>query len=159
MDRWEGSSITIDVRIEPDSMMLVQRRQNDANERNLVGQRVSIVWTNCHFGSRRPWFVCRHCDRRAAILYLSGGLFACRRCLGLAYLSQQETPKSRRIRRARKLRMRLGGGESLGDPFPAKPKGMHRRTYDRLCRRYYAALNKASMDMVQDVNRITNRVR
>jgi hypothetical protein len=28
--------------------------------------------------------------------------------------------------------MRLGGGPSVLDPFPEKPRGMHWRTYDRL---------------------------
>ena len=28
--------------------------------------------------------------------------------------------------------MKLGGSGSMAEPFPAKPKGMHWRTYDRL---------------------------
>ena len=34
--------------------------------------------------------------------------------------------------RAQKIRRRLGGQGRLDDCFPAKPKGMHRRTYKRL---------------------------
>jgi hypothetical protein len=30
------------------------------------------------------------------------------------------------------IRIQLGGSGILADPFPAKPKGMHRRTYQRL---------------------------
>ena len=38
----------------------------------------------------------------------------------------------RGIRRARKIRMRLGAGFSFAEPFPEKPPGMHRRTYLRM---------------------------
>ena len=31
--------------------------------------------------------------------------------------------------RAQRIRMKLGGSGSLGDPFPPRPKGMHKRTY------------------------------
>ena len=103
-----------------------------------VQQRVPIRLTACHLGGVRPWFVCsvygdgRYCGRRAAILYGAGELFACRQCYGLSYASQQERLLWRRLGQARKIRMRLGGGVDLLEPFPARPKGMHRRTFQRL---------------------------
>jgi hypothetical protein len=60
-----------------------------------IERRVPLTWTACHFGGKRPWFVCsvcangRYCGRRVAVLYLAGDSFACRRCYGLAYESQQ----------------------------------------------------------------------
>jgi hypothetical protein len=60
-----------------------------------------------HFDGRRPWFRCavysngQYCGRRAAVLYAAGDLFACRHCYGLAYMSQQESPRSRLISRSR----------------------------------------------------------
>jgi hypothetical protein len=36
------------------------------------------------------------------------------------------------MRRARAIRLKLGGSPSLADPFPEKPNGMHLRTYQRL---------------------------
>jgi hypothetical protein len=57
--------------------------------------------------------------------------------LGLAYQSQSENLQERSMRRSRKIRMRLGGGPSLLDPFPEKPRGMHRLTY-------YWFMNKAA---------------
>jgi hypothetical protein len=98
----------------------------------VVEQGILVDWSSCHLGGFRPWFRCTQCGDRAAILYGPGELFACRKCYGLAYASQQETPRQRNISRARMIRMRLGGGESLLDPFPPKPRGMHERTYDRI---------------------------
>jgi hypothetical protein len=43
---------------------------------------------------------------------------------GLAYASQQEPVPERGITTARKIQMRLGGGESVTGAFPEKPKGM-----------------------------------
>ena len=112
-------------------------------------QRVPIIWTACHFGGARPWFVCsiysnsRYCGRRVALLYGPGQLFACRRCYGLGYSSQQEAPMLRAIGRAQKIRIRLGGSANLTEPFPEKPKGMHWSRYLRLQARAEAAQNSS----------------
>ena len=68
------------------------------------------------------------CGRRVAILYCSR-YFVCRHCLNLSYESQKENAIQRVDRRAWALRERCGGWGSLFDPFPGRPKGMHRRTY------------------------------
>jgi hypothetical protein len=103
-----------------------------------ITQSIAITRTPCAFGGRRPWFRCevyrngKFCGRRVAILYSAGGIFACRHCHDLSYQSQNETPTLRCIRRARKIRMRLGAGFSFAEPFPKKPRGMHWRTYQRM---------------------------
>jgi hypothetical protein len=102
-------------------------------------QHIRLTWTRCTFGFR-PWFRCGGCGRRAAKLYLGhGALFACRLCQGLGYRSQLESPRHRAISKAQKLRLRLGGGPSLLDPFSERPRGMHRITYYRLSARAMAA--------------------
>jgi hypothetical protein len=103
----------------------------ELQSKRVFEQNVSLTWTDCTLGGRRPWFRCR-CDRRVALLHYSQGSFACRRCQGLAYQCQSETPRLRHIRRARKIRMRLGGGFSFSERFPEKPRGMHWRTYMRM---------------------------
>jgi hypothetical protein len=94
---------------------------------------VRLDWTPCNYGGSRAWFICpaRDCGRRVAILY-GDGPFACRQCRQLAYDSQQDSGWRRSIRQARAARMKLGGSASLAEPLPAKPKGMHQRTYSRL---------------------------
>src|SRR5437762_1656119 len=87
----------IKVQTELAAVILVYRSRSwGATEWKSIEQRVPITWTPCHLGGERPWFTCavysggRYCGRRVAVLYGAGELFACRRCYGLAYASQQE---------------------------------------------------------------------
>jgi hypothetical protein len=94
---------------------------------------VLLEWARCNYGGRRPWFLCPAggCGRRVAILYLDG-IFACRHCHKLAYSSQRIAAWERALNQAQTIRERLGGTASMYDPFPERPKGMHRRTYREL---------------------------
>ena len=129
----------IRVRIEPGAVVLSFRaRACESAAWESVEQNLPVVWTPCHLGGGRPWFRCtasangQYCGRRVAILYLGGSAgFACRHCYGLAYASQLESARYRGLGKARKIRMRLGGGTNLLDTFPPKPKRMHPRTYNR----------------------------
>ncbi len=96
--------------------------------------RVPLTYTTCNYGGGRPWFVCpgRGCGRRVAKLYLGGVYFLCRHCYDLAYESQREDRATRFLRKAQKIRRRLGGHPGLIHSFPEKPKGMHWKTYERL---------------------------
>lgn len=103
-----------------------------------VDETVSLVWTSCHYGGNRPWFLCpggingRSCRRRVAILYAAGPYFLCRYCSRLSYKSQNEDRLSRRIRKARTLRARLGVSANLQEPILWKPPHMHWKTFSRL---------------------------
>jgi hypothetical protein len=55
--------------------------------------------------------------------------------LDLWYASQRRGSKSRSYLQALKLRLRLNGIASIGEPIPDRPRRMHRRTYQRLCQR------------------------
>jgi hypothetical protein len=129
---------SIRAQTEEESVVLMFRSLREDGGWRSIQQRVPITWTACHLGGRRPWFVCdlqtngQQCGRRVAVIYSVGGLFACRACHGLPYVSQREPLRHRGLAKARKIRARLGGSANMFNPFPDRPKGMHRRTYFRL---------------------------
>lgn len=92
-----------------------------------------IERTPCYYGGTRPWFLCPSCGRRCAVVYFGapGGRYACRRCARVAYLSQCEDEMGRLWRRQRRIERRLAGNAGEWNGWE-KPKGMHRRTFDRL---------------------------
>jgi hypothetical protein len=105
---------------------------------------LEIEWLPCRFGGVRPLWVCpvRSCACRAAILY-GRGAFACRRCMRLAYRSQREGDWTRAVRRADKIRTRLGWGPGIAFGPGSKPKGMHWKTFLRLTGEYELAASLA----------------
>src|SRR5271169_368341 len=76
---------------------------------------------------------------RVAVLYSAGDYFACRRCYGLAYESQQEPLRERGFAKAQKILIRLWAEPDLLGGFPEKPPRMHWRTYERLQGAYETA--------------------
>jgi hypothetical protein len=135
-------SIRADTR---EDLIILSFRTLQAEGWTSIQQQVPITWTTCHLGGRRPWFCCgvetdgQHCDRRVAVIYCTGGLFACRACHRLPYASQREQLRHRGLAKARKIRARVGGSANMFEPFPDRPKGMHRRTYLRLRQSHDAA--------------------
>jgi hypothetical protein len=53
-------------------------------------------------------------------------------CYDLTYESRRQDAWTRKTGKAEKIRVRLGGSPSLAEAFPAKPRGMWQRTYERL---------------------------
>jgi hypothetical protein len=108
-----------------------------------VSESVRIVHAGCSYGGARPYFICpgvvsgRICERRVAKLYKSTRYFLCRHCNRLSYASQSEDALGRILRRANKIRQRLGGDPGMASSFPTRPKGMWRRTYERLSGRTF----------------------
>jgi hypothetical protein len=129
---------SINVRAEPDRVILDYRQRDHGGEWQAENYPVNLTTTPCHIGGERDWFRCpaRGCGQRVAVIY-GGSIFACRKCHRLAYPSQREDPSDRAVRRADRLRARLGwpGGVLEGADW-GKPKGMHWRTYERLCDEY-----------------------
>lgn len=119
-------------RMEIGRMILNYRYRYRSGEWQAVEQDIHFNQTPCNYGGHRWWFLCPRCDRRVAVLYGAGKYFLCRHCHGLTYSSQQESLPGRLMRKSRNIRKQLGGGNSLIDPFPFKPKNMHWETYYRL---------------------------
>ena len=128
----------ISLRAEEDRLVLNFKYRRNGGEWQDVEQPAPIVRVPCRFGGHRPYFQCPGvvngipCGRRVAKLHSGGRYFLCRHCYGLAYASQSEGEWDRALRRANKVRKRLGGDPGTALPFPARPKGMWQRTYDRL---------------------------
>src|SRR5439155_8183609 len=95
------------------------------------GERISatvLTWTPCHFGGRRAWFTCPGCERRCRKLHFAPRLPRCRICADLRYESQLENELERGLRRARRIRRKLGGEAVNTAPFPL-PHGMRWAKY------------------------------
>lgn len=141
--RWTWSrngevTASINVRTGTDRVFLSYRSRSGGSDWQDMNYPVFLATTPCHLGGERHWFLCpaRGCGRRVAVLY-GGAVYACRHCHRLTYPSQRETPMDRAARRADKIRDRLDwpGGILEGSGW-GKPKGMHWKTYERLCREH-----------------------
>jgi hypothetical protein len=65
-------------------------------------------------------------------LYSGGKYYLCRHCGRLTYASRSEDSCDRALRRAHRIKQRLGGEPGLAACFPPGPKGMWANTYARL---------------------------
>jgi hypothetical protein len=137
--RWiVGNEVfSIKLHAEPERLLLSYSVQVGDGGREAMTEVIPIVNRPCRFGGRRPFFICpgprngTDCGRRTTKLHLSDRYFLCRHCNKLAYASQYEEPWKRALRRANKLKQRLGIDVGIDEPFPDKPKGMWSRTYGR----------------------------
>jgi hypothetical protein len=61
------------------------------------------------------------------------GGYCCRACIGNPlYSSQKKSAHGRRHFGICKIRLQLNGYASLLEPFPERPRGMHRKRYARM---------------------------
>jgi hypothetical protein len=90
----------------------------------------------------RWWLRCPSCRARRAALYLTPATatrlaFRCRACLGLAYATQRREPRDRLLLKLQGLARHMGNPAPDGLPgLPPRPRGMRRRTYERLAARF-----------------------
>ena len=128
----------IGIRAEERRIVLSYRHRLNGGEWNDVEEPVAIVRVPCRYGGSRPYFICPGlvngvaCRRRVAKLHGPGRYFLCRHCYRLAYASQSEDTWDRTLRKANKVRTRLGGNPGMAEIFPERPKGMWNRTYEKL---------------------------
>src|SRR3954452_11283646 len=115
-----------------DRIRLLYGARVAGGERQEVDEPVPILWRPCPFGGERPFFACPGCGGATLRLHGAGVRFLCRTCCRLSYASQREREVDRALRRANRLRARLGGEPGISAPIPRRPKYMHARTYSRL---------------------------
>jgi hypothetical protein len=114
-----------------------------------LDQSIDLVAAPRHFGGAQWYFVCPVLGVRASVLWMPPGAscFASRQAWGgkVAYGSQFKTPPYRAMSRATGIRYRLGDEQYTSlffNPPPAKPKGMHWRTFGAQLERLEAYENK-----------------
>ena len=106
-----------------------------------------------------PWSGKRRGVRpKGAVLYGPGKYFLCRHCYDLRYKSQREDKTHRALRRAQKIRERLGGSANMMKPLPEKPKGMHWSTYNRLWWKHHEAEMTQLAEMREWIVRMEKKV-
>lgn len=139
--RDEERIASISVRTAPDALLLDYRWTPNSHEPIPITCRVQLTQTPCTLGGCRSWFVCPDCGRLCLVLFgvSRRGNFACRVCQRLAYASEAESAIDRCWRAQRKLESKLAED---GD----RPKGMRRRTYDRINERW-AAIEERKDDL------------
>ena len=107
-----------------DSLALQYTVGSDDQRRD-GSQTIRLAHTACNYGKSRPWFVCPVCQRRAGVLYMRAGRFACRLCQRVSYATQSGDLMDRMWRKQSKIEARLG-------VHWQRPKGMRYKTYTRL---------------------------
>ena len=147
-----------------DRLHLIYRLRIGGGEWEDVAEPIRVVRVPCRHGGARPYFICPGvvngiaCGRRVAKLYGPGRYFLCRHCYRLVHASQGEGRLDRALRRANTIRQRLGGDPGMAAPFPARPKGMWRRTYERLHRRTFEIEMRAEEAIDLHVAKLTARI-
>jgi hypothetical protein len=124
------------------------------HDRRDGSQTIALAHTPCHYGSSRPWFVCPRCQRRAGLLFMRWGRFACRRCQKVTYTSQSEDLMARMWRKQGKIEARLGENWQ-------RPKTMRRRTHEAFIEALMACearRDEAFCDVVQRFLGLANRL-
>lgn len=90
---------------------------------------IKLTTTRPHYGGKRWWFVCPKTGERCANVYIYEGRISSRIDHGLIYQTQQEDEMNRLSTVGWRILKRHG----IDCPgYFSKPKGMHRRTFDRL---------------------------
>ena len=103
-DRFTGetrSSLEYEAHATADGSGWVRLTYRVGTEGPAHNYRVGLLTTRPHFGGLRWWFRCplivngQPCGRRVKMLYLARGLFGCRECHDLTYLSCQGPSRPR----------------------------------------------------------------
>ncbi|CAM8484855.1 hypothetical protein CIFRMM043B_22635 [Citrobacter freundii] len=103
---------------------------------NGVTRTIRTTTTQAGYGVRQ-WYVCPHCVKRVAKLYIGKKDIGCRACWKLHYKSQSADKLDRMRMKIRQQRYAIWGNNDLSNNlfndirmFP-KPKGMRWATFDR----------------------------
>lgn len=159
-DNWQRPTGSMQVVGGDEVVTLVYSvRNGDAEDWRQIEEHVMLTRVAKPFGGAQTYFRCPRCSRRVTSLALGRQYFRCRSCVGAAYASSQEGLTDRAMRRANKLKRRLGADPGL-DSFYCRPKHMRQRTFARLDARIQAAeaeVNDAHLRLLARIGSINGR--
>lgn len=131
-------------------------RRDETEAWRQVEDRVALTRVPKPFGGEQLYFRCPRCCRRVMELALGSGGFRCRTCLGLVHASSQESPTDRAMRRASKLKQKLGAEPGI-DSLYRRPRHMRRATFEKIDARIQAAeaeVNDAHVRLLARLGRL-----
>ena len=128
---WRAANRCRHIGVSQSGLRLTYRVRPAGGDWQDICEIIPFTETQTNFGGTRRWLQCLTCSRACRVLY-GGARFRCRKGHGLYYESQYEPAFGRAASRVHKIRERLGHYGAMNEPFLAKPKGMHWRTYRRL---------------------------
>lgn len=132
---------------------------------SIIAVSVCLTQTGCNYGGKRPWFICPNpkCNRRVAKLFLARGVFRCRHCHRLTYMSCQSSRNHLKqlLLHVRRIKQKLfiKGLINSQSTLVSRPKGMHSSTYLRLRKEYLKSetcLSRAFCYQIQSINKMMN---
>ena len=134
-----------------DTLDVTLRIQGDGGTLRLgfgVSGSIALRSTRQPFGGRRWHFICPDGHGPCSTIYRPAGetRFASRKAWRMSYPSQRTAPRRRAADHAVRVRLALGGSTDLSAPFPERPAGMWRATYERLRAAVEAATTIALAD-------------
>ncbi len=153
--KWQNGCYIV-FETKPGAIELSYTISRNGQQAETVFTKVPLSWSSCNYGGKRPWFVCpgKGCGKRVAKLFLTGKYFFCRHCHDLAYSSQRECKEFRLQNRAQRIYRRLGVDNCNDLLLATKPKGMHRKTYEKLVNEAQELESKSLYAMYEKLNKM-----
>lgn len=147
----DRASISYDFDLaDPDnaSLTLIYTNKRDSDEGRAECQRIPLSYTEPPYGGRRWWMICPVRHERVGKLYLPAGgdIFAGRKAWRIAYRSQRSASRDRAFDKLHRLQRRLDCEEGWEQPI-RRPKGMWRRTFERLEEEYWELDAQCAVEM------------
>lgn len=148
---------------DPDNATLALKytvTDNASGEARDYTQRIHLSYTQPHYGGKRWWMHCPVNGQRVGKLYMPPGAetFASRAVWRLGYKSQRVTQRDAAFERLFRLQKKLGCPQGWEMPI-RRPKGMHRRTYERLENEYAHLDYVCAAEMMAVIGRLRGMTR
>lgn len=119
-------------------------------QKKVHAQKITLAEMPCHLGGSRAFMFCPECDDQFSILYLKDGAWACRRCHGLAYMSQRMNARKRHLHMLRKIEKK----KLKGLPPDERPFRMRKKKHQAIIEdlgKHHREINKIAKQWQRDI--------